>query len=620
MAKVDCSELSKLITEMAMIHSSDPNIKNLDDVLSRIQKDFPLLKREDLVDAIVETTTGQSAKSDELTKKLMAIRQEARTEKGLKQKISELEQFLETGEFPKSVRKKKKAPDAIEHLREIRDGLKKQLNRSEGAQAERIKKSIATLEERIASGDILPKTRVKPAETKQLERLDFEKKKLQNQIRNKIQMMKPKSIWEKIAEPWNMFRALMTGGEFSLVLRQGGWTAVSRPGVAIKSIPGMFKAFGNEQAADKINTDLNNRPNAPLYAKAGIHISPVDGSAKLTKLEEVYMSHWIENIPIIRNFQRAGITFLNLLRANSFDVLNRTLPVDKNGIANIDELKAIGNYINVNTGRGNLGALERAAVGLNTVFFAPRYVVSRFQLLLGQPLWQGTKNTRKIIGGEYARALVGIFAVMLLGKMVGGDIEEDPRSADFGKIRFGKTRVDPLFGLSQTAVVLSRIALGKTKTSKGELKPLRGKDVPFGSSDTFDVGARFLRTKFSPMLSTVVDFLAGENVVGEEVNLKNVGPRLVVPLAYRDIYEAFLDQDVAPAMAMSLLVMFGVGLQTYGKPLDTWTRKELLNGIKANTYRETQFPRSKGIIKGRPHKGKKQLVNAMKEQLKEKSK
>ena len=605
MAKVDCSELSKLLTEMAMIHATQPNVKSLDDVVGLIHKDFPQIQREDLVDAIVESTTHQTSEMDDLTKKLVAIRREARSDKALKTKINELEHYIEAGEFPSSAKKNNKTvPEPIEHLRDIRDDLKRKITKSEPAQAKRLQDSIDTLEKRIETGDITPKTKIKPETTKTLERLEYEKKKLQNEIRYKIQMMKPRSLWEKVAEPWNMFRALMTGGEFSLVLRQGGWTAVSRPGTMLKSLPGMFKAFASEQAAYKISDEIDSRPNAPLYAKAGLHISPVDGSARLTKLEEVYMSHWIEKVPVIKNFQRAGITFLNLVRANSFDLLSKTLPVDSNGIANNEELKAIGNYINVNTGRGNLGAMEQAAVALNTVFFAPKYVASRFQLLLGQPLWKGTMNTRKIIAGEYARALTGMFAVMLLGALAGGDIEDDPRSSDFGKIRFGRTRLDPLFGLSQTVVLLARVISGKTKTSKGDLKALRGEDVPYGGGDVWDVSARFLRTKFSPMISTTFDFFVGENVVGQEVTLKNYVPKLVVPLAYRDIYDVFRDQDISHATAMSILVMFGTGLQTYGTKLEDLTNKkinaeirkynkvkgaeEYVNGLKAEKKRRLE--------------------------------
>jgi hypothetical protein len=48
--------------------------------------------------------------------------------------------------------------------------------------------------------------------------------------------------------------------------------------------------------------------------------------------------------------------------------------------------------------------------------------------------------------------------------------------------------------------------------------------------------------------------------------------RYVIPLAYRDIYEAFLDQDVPQATALSMLTFFGMGLQTYeqkGKQTET---------------------------------------------------
>ena len=187
MAKVDCSELSKLLTEMAMIHATQPNVKSLDDVLGLINKDFAEISREDLANAIVEATTHQTSEMDDLTRKLVDIRREARSDKALKEKINELEHYIEAGEFPSSAKKNNKtAPEPIEHLRDIRDGLKRKISKSEPAQAKRLQDSIDVLEKRIESGDITPKTRIKPEGTKKLERLDYEKKKLQNEIRYKI--------------------------------------------------------------------------------------------------------------------------------------------------------------------------------------------------------------------------------------------------------------------------------------------------------------------------------------------------------------------------------------------------------------------------------------------------
>jgi hypothetical protein len=282
-------------------------------------------------------------------------------------------------------------------------------------------------------------------------------------------------------------------------------------------------------------------------------------------MEELYMSHWIEKIPGIKNFQRAGLTFLNSIRADMFDTLAGTLTVTETGAHSQQELEAIANFINVSTGRGNLGKAEQAAETLNTVFFAPKYVASRFQLILGQPAWKGTAMTRKLIAKEYARALIGMAAVYAIASLAGGDVEDDPRASDFGKIKFGKTRLDPMFGLSQTTVVLSRLLSGTTKSSSGRVSPIsrwRG-DIPFGGDTSWDVFSRFMRSKLSPLAGTTADLFVGENLIGEEVDLKTFPLKLITPLAYRDIYEALLENDVPKTTAFSILTFFGMGLQTY---------------------------------------------------------
>src|SRR5690606_18698368 len=107
------------------------------------------------------------------------------------------------------------------------------------------------------------------------------------------------------------------------------------------------------------------------------------------------------------------------------------------------------------------------------VFFAPRLVASRFQLVLGQPFYGGTARTRKLIAQEYAKFLTGIGLVYLLSGLMGAELEFDPRSSDFGKIKVGNTRIDPLAGISQVTVLLYRLGSGQIKTGRGRIEPIR---------------------------------------------------------------------------------------------------------------------------------------------------
>jgi hypothetical protein len=178
-------------------------------------------------------------------------------------------------------------------------------------------------------------------------------------------------------------------------------------------------------------------------------------------------------------------------------------------------------------------------------------------------MYGGSWATRKMIVGEYARFLGGMATVYTLADIAGVDIEYDPRSSDFGKFRFGNTRIDPLSGLSQTVVFTSRVLSGKTKTGKGKIRAIRGKKVPFGGSTTPDVMTRFLRSKLAPAPAMFVDIMAGKNTVGEPTTLASVALNSLTPMAMSDIYEAMKEQGIPEGMALGMLAIFGEGIQTY---------------------------------------------------------
>jgi hypothetical protein len=95
--------------------------------------------------------------------------------------------------------------------------------------------------------------------------------------------------------------------------------------------------------------------------------------------------------------------------------------------------------------------------------------------------------------------------VYLLAQLAGFDIEWDPRSSDFGKIKIGNTRIDPLGGFSQVIVFLSRVLDGKTKTGSGVIAPNRGENIPYGVDNTYQLIAKFVRSKLAPAVGTPID-------------------------------------------------------------------------------------------------------------------
>jgi hypothetical protein len=422
---------------------------------------------------------------------------------------------------------------------------------------------IKELESKTASSDFTTKERKPLALDAEGLRLKFELDKATrayHEARFKNQM-ENRNVFQKAAsgvgEAINLSRAIKTSFDLSAVLRQGAFIGLSHPIRSVKSLPAMFKAMVSEKGRFAVDQEILSRPNYRLYEQGKLYLS--EHGQKLSQMEEAYMSRWADKIPGVAASQRAYTTYLNELRANSFDGMLKMLPKEPTTL----ELSAISNYINVATGRGTTGMKANALVGLNTVFFAPRFVLSRFQMIAGQPLYKGSAATRLLIATEYARILGGIGVIYGLALGSGADITFDPRSSDFGKIRYGNTRVDPLAGLSQITTLGGRLISGETKTASGRVIPIRGANVPYGSSNSADVMARFLRSKLSPVVGMGVNVATGKNVSGEPVTPTSVVKDVVMPLSFNDIYEVMKEQGVPAGSALSMLSIFGMGLQTY---------------------------------------------------------
>lgn len=517
--KRDCSELALAIYKLAMHLAESIHVKNLDELTAELKKHIPEIEKRDVVQSIVDATATVKRKRSEDAARVANLRREARKE-------------------------------------------------SEPLKREKLQGQIDELQKKLES-PIDPKDKPEPVPaSKELERLAYQRDRLRGQIRQKVADMKPRSLFSRATEPLNLARSVMTSMDVSGVLRQGGFITMGNPVRAAKSFPDMFKAFASEQKAHAIMQEIHGRDNAPLYARSKLFLGELDGP--LAKQEEAFMSRLLGKAAEtrigrfvtapVRGSQRAYTVFLNKLRADTFDSMAASLA--RNGTPTGAEASAIANYINVATGRAPLGKAEAAGHALATTFFAPRYAVSRFQLLAGQPLYGGTARTRKLIAQEYAKYLVGMGVVYGLGNLAGGELESDPRSSDFGKIKFGDTRLDPLSGLAQTTTLIGRLATGETKRLSGKVVPIRG-NVPYGADDSADVIARFLRSKLSPAIGAAVDIASGENVVGEKVTPFGTAGRMMVPLAFQDIYDVMRDEGVPEGTALGILSLFGMGLQHY---------------------------------------------------------
>ncbi len=431
----------------------------------------------------------------------------------------------------------------------------------------RLKREAADYQDKLARGDFTPKKKPTPvkrdAEAIRLEaqrdaaKMAWHEALLRDRMRNRS--LAQKALAAALVDFPSTARAIMTALDVSAVLRQGMFLVAAHPIRSSKALAPMFRALLSAEAQQRSSAAIRLRTNYHLARQGGLFLSQ-HGTGKLSEMEEAYMSRYAGKIPLVAASQRAYVTFLDNLRMDAFDAMIAGL--SRTGTPTPIEVRETANYINVATGRGHFGARASASAALNVPFFAPRFVASRFQLLLGEPLYRGSARTRTMVAKEYARFLAGIGVVYALGQLAGGDVETDPRSSDFGKLRFGDSRLDPLAGLAQTTVLLSRLGSGKTKTHEGKIVPIRG-ERPYTASDSAEVIGRFLRTKLSPMFGAGLDVLAGEDLMGEPATVAGEAQDLVTPMTLKDIYEAMKEQGVPKGTALGLLALFGMSLQTH---------------------------------------------------------
>ena len=144
------------------------------------------------------------------------------------------------------------------------------------------------------------------------------------------------------------------------------------------------------------------------------------------------------------------------------------------------------------------------------------------------------------------------------------DIEWDPRSADFTKLRFGNRRVDFVAGINQVAVLFARVISGKKKSSTtGKITPIRGEDVPFSGDLATDILKDFASYKASPMARNFATFINQKTFDGP-LTWQKVLEDNTLPITIRDIFEAFQEEGINASVAVSMMSFFGGGLNTYG--------------------------------------------------------
>lgn len=393
-------------------------------------------------------------------------------------------------------------------------------------------------------------------------------------LNNRTLMQK---FWHGVKSGLNLPRALMASFDLSAPFRQGVFLVGRKE--FWKSFANMFKLVGSENASKALVAEIKGRPNYQLMKEAGLAITDPHTHFLMDR-EEDFMSDWAES-KIAKKLlvghgvaasNRAYSGFLNKMRADVFDDF-----VKKYEALGVDlkkdpkKLKDIARFVNAATGRGSLGMNgNRAAPFLNNLFFSPRLIASRVQML--NPVFYAKLDP--VVRKEAVKQLL-IFSglatsVLTMASQAGFDVEVDPRSTDFGKIKVGNTRYDILGGFQQYIRLGSQVITGEAKTLKGKVKELK---PGFGKETRYSKLLDFLRSKYSPVAAYAANALDGENVVGEEFDAVKNGYESFIPLFIQGLMDNIEEHGSVQGTIMSVPSVFGVGVQTF-EPKKSKGKKE----------------------------------------------
>lgn len=384
---------------------------------------------------------------------------------------------------------------------------------------------------------------------------------------NKTKSEKTKELFVNVL---NMPRSLMASFDFSAPLRQGLVASAAHPISASKATVEMFSQAFSQKNFDNWLIEYKLSPKYELAEKSGLYVAdPASLHAGLKGREEAFASNLAERIPVvgkgIKASERAYVGYLNKLRTDVFengakDLMDQGFTFEKNP----EKFEAWAEFVNNSTGRGKLPtkALEDAAPVLNSLFFSPRLIASRINLI--NPLYYKNMppEVRVKAIADMAKFVGLATTALALAKLSGADVETDPRSSDFGKIRDGDTRWDMLGGFQQYIRATSQFVSGQKKsTATGKIIDLSPLKFPYQTRG--DVVGSFVRNKLSPATGFAWNMVTGKDAVGLPITMQNELYTHLTPLQLQGALEAYKEGGYGLVAKTMIPSMFGVGVQTY---------------------------------------------------------
>jgi hypothetical protein len=346
-------------------------------------------------------------------------------------------------------------------------------------------------------------------------------------------------------------RTVKTSFDLSAPLSQGAVLTAAHPLKSARAFGQMLRSLSPTKSK-AIDDAIMNHPLRQIGEDSGLYLATGNAFP-----EEAYMLKALNKVPGIGASERTYRTYLDSLRLSVWESYVKSLQASG---ASPTAYRQAASFINIATGRGSLrpgGAIENAMKLGGDILFAPRNLVSKFQLL--DPVRYATlaPGARKLVLRDATTAFGAILGTATLLQAAGARVSLDPESDEFLTARSGNHRYDLSFGTKAQVQFLARMLASTYRQANG--------DGNLPGKDPLSIAGRYGRGKLSPGVGLAFDALKGSDFKGEKFSDKSgltIARETGAPMIVNDLIEGFEDSGLA-GLLKSTPAILGQRVNTY---------------------------------------------------------
>ena len=292
--------------------------------------------------------------------------------------------------------------------------------------------------------------------------------------------------------------------------------------------------------------------------------------------EEEFPSSAPSKIPVLgRLFRASEVAYEAGAMRLRVDVVDRLYKLaEKNGVdlTNKATVGDINQLVNSMTGRGDMGLKPGTQAALNKAFFSIKKVKSDIDFLTDWAKASKDPFVRKQAAQNLLMVGSSMATILAIANALDpNSVEEDPRSANFGKIRIGDTRFDVTGGIVPLVILMSRIAAQSKKSATTDIVTKAG-ETPF-SEKGMDLLWGFTENKFSPMASVIKELINQETFEGKYPTLLNELKNLTVPIIIQEGATAAQNEHSADLLLVLIAESLGISANVYSMT-EVWEQRD----------------------------------------------